>query len=145
MFKFLNNKYWFNFYLPSELFLSIGSIDRKSLELIFKNRMLNFKRIILEEVSNNLFYVSISFEKEKDFNSFKKYISEFKELIPPWTAFPDLFQGVPRWNQGFQEDYCINNWIPFWNRLNELEKIQYLKKYNCPNDWHEWLTNNNMN
>jgi len=69
----------------------------------------------------------------------QQYLGQYPELFPPWLAFPGLWQGAPRWNQGYEESYGLDHWLPYWERLNLADKKTYQKKYNCPAEWSEYL------
>ncbi|MCU7619283.1 hypothetical protein NZ698_19050 [Chryseobacterium sp. PBS4-4] len=140
MLKLFTKKYWYNFYLPSELFYSISEVNSRSITMLLEKKI-NFKKITIQKISNHLYYISICLNEE-DLLIFEEYILNFKELIPPWLAFPNIFEGTPRWNQGHQEDYCIGNWLPYWRDLSFLEKNQYMEKYSCPTEWKIWLSEN---
>jgi hypothetical protein len=79
-----------------------------------------------------------------EIKSVKQYIelTQKAELLPPWIVFPDMFHGSPRWNQGYEQDYCWNYWIPFWKNMSESEKISYCAKFNAPQEWIDWLNEN---
>ncbi|MPS72957.1 MAG: hypothetical protein E2590_07355 [Chryseobacterium sp.] len=144
MFGLFSKKYWYHFYLPAEVIYHLSEVNNSELKAFLTNENIKFSRIDIQKISDYLGYVSISFKTNNELSYFKKYISKFKELIPPWSAFPNLFQGAPRWNQGYEEDYCIKNWVPYWRSLNALQKQQYMAKFNCPIEWKEWFKENKM-
>jgi hypothetical protein len=62
------------------------------------------------------------------------------EIEPPWVAFPNN-SPIYGWNQGFQEAWKTNVWLPFWRSLSEEKQNEYLKKWRPPDDdWRETLT-----
>jgi len=142
-------KHSYSFYLPSQLiediFNSYNELTSKFITLFFSSQLNNLqkKQIDINRITDFLFHINIKFKTEEELNSFKKFIDKFKELLPPWKVFPNLFQGSPRWNQGFEEDYCVKYWIPFWKNLSEKQKNDYRIKYKCPDDWKNWLDENN--
>ena len=81
-------------------------------------------------------------KKEEEKNNLIDFLKQHKELFPPWKVFPDMFQGSPRWNQGIEEDYSVNNWLPFWKGLDNNQRDAYMKKYSCPLEWKSWLLEN---
>ena len=84
--------------------------------------------------------------RKKDHRAWKQYIelTQRTELLPPWIVFPNMFQGSPRWNQGVEQDYCCNYWIPYWKNLSDEEKRVYFAKYNAPQEWVDWLNEHKM-
>lgn len=142
MFDLFSKKFWYHFYLPSEIYYLIQDFNNEAITLFFKNDNISFYKLRIYEISNKLIYVSISFKDELEVDQFKTYISNFKELFPPWEVFPNTFQGSPRWNQGAEEDYGAKTWLPFWKDLSDKEKDEYLVKFNCPTEWREWLKTN---
>lgn len=140
----LLKKYEYHFYLPAELYYSVKEVNNKSLQRIFNDKKLIFEKLKYQKITDKLYYISLYFKKEIEKENFKIEINKFKELLPPWLVFPNIFKGSPRWNQGVQEDYCINNWLPYWNKLDFKEKQNYLTKYDCPNDWIDWMKENVM-
>jgi hypothetical protein len=63
-----------------------------------------------------------------------------EEIEPPWVAFPNN-SPVFGWNQGFQESWKINIWLPFWQGLSAEKQAEYLEKWRPPSDdWRETLT-----
>lgn len=55
-----------------------------------------------------------------------------------------MFQGATRCNQGVEEDYRVNTWLPFWKKLDFKQKQEYLSKFSCPVEWREWLSENSL-
>lgn len=142
MFKLFSKKFWFHFYLPSEMYHFIQSIDNDSVICFLKKDNISFFKLSIYKISKKLIYISISFKEEVELNQFKVYISKFKELFPPWEVFPNMFKGYPKWNQGAEEDYGAKTWLPYWRNLSEKEKEEHLVKFNCPIEWREWLETN---
>jgi len=134
------------FYLPVKI---LEEIQKDKKQKLSKQLLLDFfkKEFILESgfrlsvqnITNDLFLVTVAFKTQETAIAFKLKIATYKELMPPWVIFPNLFQGVPRWNQGIEEDYGVNHWLPFWQSLNQQEKQEYMDKYDCPLDWKDWL------
>lgn len=60
------------------------------------------------------------------------------ENLPPWLKYPDteIFWGG--WRQGNSENWLLNIWLPFWERLTTSEKRAYLEKYPPPDNWQNW-------
>jgi len=144
MFDFFKRKYIHSFYLPPEMYDKLTEINKKQLGEFLLTKI-DFYKINLKKISDKLYYINIYFLSENELKRFKTFLLSFKELFPPWIAFPSMFQGSPRWNQGYQEHYCNNYWIPFWKELTALQKEDYMIKYNCPADWKEWLIENENN
>lgn len=144
MFSLFAKKYWSNFYLPSDIKYQLSEVNSNKIKSFLNSKKIKFRTIKCNRISEHLFYISISFTTECELLKFDKYIKQFKEMIPPWFAFPDILQGSPRWNQGYQEDYCINNWLPYWESMNKIEKENYLFKYDCPHEWRSWFVDNKM-
>jgi len=144
MFNFFY-KYSHHFYLSSVLYNSIlekcNDIEPKTInKFLNKNGvLLNEKEIKSEKISKFLYLVTIKFKKRDKKSNLITFLKHYKELFPPWKTFPNMFQGAPRWNQGIAEDYCVFNWLPFWDNLDNKQKELYLLKYTCPLEWIEWL------
>lgn len=63
-----------------------------------------------------------------------------EDIEPPWVVFPQS-SPIYGWNQGTAEAWKNDIWIPFWNRMNEVEQGDYLKRWKPPSeDWFETLT-----
>jgi hypothetical protein len=92
-----------------------------------------------KRISENLYTIRMSTKDESFYLKIKKTIEEYNELLPPWIAFPDMFQGTPRWNQGYEQDYCWTYWIPYWKKMSGEEKTTYYAKHNAPKEWIDWL------
>lgn len=142
MFNLFFKKYIYNFYLPKDILIQLTTVDSDSLSILFVKKGIHFNKIKVSSISNYLYYISIDFCSEKDLDNFQKFMIKYRELLPPWITFPDIFQGFPRWNQGYEEDYCIKNWLPYWESMDRLEKEKYMIKYNCPKEWRLWLDGN---
>lgn len=141
MLDFFKRKYWYSFYLPIELQQKISAIDNKGVRLFLESIKIRFQKLKIKKISENLYYISICFYSENEIDQLKKELSSYREMMPPWVAFPELFHGSPRWNQGFEEDYCIRHWLTYWGNLDFSHKQEYLLKYDCPKEWVEWLEN----
>ena len=61
------------------------------------------------------------------------------EIEPPWIVFPSSEPWY--FNQGHNEDWQMNIFIPFWNRLSREEQIAYVEKWEAPPSWHDTLLN----
>ena len=62
-----------------------------------------------------------------------------EEIEPPWIAFP-ASNPIHGWNQGYEEAWKLNVWLPFWRRLSVEERNAYLDKWHPPSeDWRETL------
>ncbi len=146
MFKILY-KYNSNFYLNAEIYedLSKSEIDInvKNLTLYFieKINLSNKFKIKLHKVTERLDFIEFFTDYRIDKDLLTYFFNPYKELLPPWIVFLNIFDGSPRWNQGIEEDYCIKFWMPYWKNLDALSKDKYLDKYNCNMDWKEWLSN----
>lgn len=122
----------------------MGNIDENGLILYLNKHGIVPEHVKMHKVSNYLYYATVTFSSEVHLNICKDYILSLRELISPWLAFPDLFEGAPRWNQGYQEDYCIHYWLPYRKGLNSKQKDSYLCKYSCPEEWKDWLSDNDL-
>ena len=60
-----------------------------------------------------------------------------EEVEPPWVTFPNAQPGG--WNQGYQEVWKSDVWIPFWNNLSNEERREYLERWHPSEDWYESL------
>ncbi|MDN5213188.1 hypothetical protein QQ020_14060 [Fulvivirgaceae bacterium BMA12] len=144
MFNFFNKRVH-RFYLPSKIYYNIlekgNDISAKTVNAFLNEHGLSVgeKQITVQSISEFLFSITIKFKKRDEQMSFVTFISQFKELLPPWMTFPGIFQGVPRWNQGIEEDYCVLHWLPYWKSLTHNEKEVYMSKYSCPSPWEAWL------
>ena len=150
MFNFLKKdknkyKYSYSFYLPSGIYNGImGKHNAISPETIKSFLIDNYFdgediKIDIQIIREYLYLITADFQEKEKQVHFLTFIEQYKELFPPWKAFPDLFQGAPRWNQGTQYDYCIDNWMPYWKTLTDIEKEEHFDKYDCPAEWREWL------
>lgn len=144
MMVFFSKKHNEYFYLPVEWVESLRVVNKINLKSLFKKKQVNYCDLSIQKITSNLYYVFISFRCESDKLTFQEYLKRFQELYPPWVVFTNMFYGVPRWNQGYEEDYCVKYWIPYWNFLDKLSKNIYLEKYNCPKEWKEWLEEQEM-
>jgi hypothetical protein len=96
--------------------------------------------IDVEEITESLFFIHIYGTDYSVYHKINKIFENYKELLPPWIVFPNMFMGGPRWSQGYQEHYCWNYWIPYWRGLDNEEKDAYYVKHNAPQEWIDWLT-----
>lgn len=138
MLNIFKKMFEYHFFLPSEFSFLKNDLTTKDIEKMLKQYNFIFDKIKCQKVGEYLYFISVFCFTENKISVFKVRMSEFKEIVPPWVAFPDLFQGSPRWNQGFEESYGIY-WSDFFLRLEAIEKKEYLLKYNCPNEWIQWL------
>lgn len=62
------------------------------------------------------------------------------EIKPPWIVFPNS-SPIYGWNQGGNEYWKTNVWMPFWTAMSEDERESYLEKWQPPDeDWRETIT-----
>jgi hypothetical protein len=99
-----------------------------------------FMYIKVEKITEKLSLIYIYGTEYSVYQKTKEVFEKYKEPWPPWIAFPDMFQGCPRWNQGYQEHYCVNYWIPYWHSMDMEGKNAYYVKYSAPQEWIDWLT-----
>ena len=136
-------KYFHQFYLSSELYSLIleknNEVTIKNIRTFFKERIFINYRIKVTKVNNLLYLITVRFKLENDKVEFLEYLSDYKELFPPWIVFPNYLNQSISWDQGAEYDYCILNWCKFWKKLTIQQKEQYLIKYKCPKDWSDWL------
>ncbi len=138
-------------YLPTGIYNDISETDREitpeSLKGFLRrnNIPVNKCKIKIQTLSQFLYYTVIKFKEEEHLQATERLIAQHKELFPPWMAFPNIFYGVPRWNQGFEYDYCILHWIPYWKSLTDVEKEDYLNKYPYPLEWKDWFEESEPN
>ncbi|AXT52852.1 hypothetical protein D1818_19230 [Aquimarina sp. BL5] len=118
-----------------------NEIAKEGILSYFSSKGFSFskRKFKIQEIGTSLIYVELAFKTERELERFRQFVSNYKELIPPWVVLPHSFQGAPRWNQGYEEDYCVGHWIPFWKSLNQHQKEVYQTKYDCPKVWQEWL------
>lgn len=138
MLNFFKKNFEYHFFLPSEFAILKDDLKTRDIEVLFKQNNLEFDKIKSLKVGVFLYFISVFCSDENKIKLFEKQISQFKELVPPWIAFPDLFQGSPRWNQGFEE-YYGNVWSDFFVKIPSMDKNTYLLKYDCPEEWEQWL------
>lgn len=62
-----------------------------------------------------------------------------KEIEPPWIAFPHS-ESVGGWNQGYNEEWKRNVWMPFWSGLSDDERNAYFERWQPSEDWRQTLT-----
>lgn len=67
-----------------------------------------------------------------------KKLNNNEEIEPPWVAFP-ASSPIYGWNQGLNEEWKINVWMPFWRNLNKDEKDEYLTRWQISEEWRETL------
>lgn len=140
---FLRYKYNITFYLPYELYVLFKA--NGNLKYIIEQEINKYvldkhsKSIQIKKITENLFLITVKVKEHSAYQKIKEILLDCKELLPPWITFPNMFQGSPRWNQGYEEDYCCNCWIPYWKSLKEDEKSAYYVKHNAPQEWIDWL------
>ena len=98
------------------------------------------KSIQVKEIAEDFFLITIKVKEYSVCKKIKEMLAYDVELTPPWIVFPDIFQGCPRWNQGYEEDYCCNYWMPYWRSLNKEERNVYYIKHKAPQEWVSWLS-----
>ncbi|TWP26139.1 hypothetical protein ETU09_10590 [Apibacter muscae] len=145
---FKTNKYIYQFYLSNAIYEDIFkiykncSINEIKSFFIQQNNYLKKGKIKIQQINRYLFYISIYTYNVEDIEKIQNYIYNHHELFPPWIVFPNLMQGTPRWNQGYEEDYNKNYWIPMFLSFDQRQKDKYLLKFNCPKEWKIWLEDN---
>jgi hypothetical protein len=74
-------------------------------------------------------------------NEQKRKLETGEEIEPPWVFAPNTEPWSGEWRQGSGEHWLLEIWLPFWHRLNERERENYLKKWQPPaEEWNEYLT-----
>lgn len=74
------------------------------------------------------------------------FLSETRELNqrgdmpPPWRAFPGYEPDSSGWRQGNGEFWLLRAWSPFWAQLSELERQQYILRWDASSGWRSWLS-----
>jgi hypothetical protein len=64
-----------------------------------------------------------------------------ESLVPPWIRYPGHEPWWGGWRQGESEVWLLEEWLPFWRSLSEIERGQYIARWIPPDeDWHEYLT-----
>jgi hypothetical protein len=43
------------------------------------------------------------------------------------------------WRQGTGEWWLGHIWWPYWKKLSRHERIEYLEKWDAPEDWREYI------
>jgi hypothetical protein len=62
------------------------------------------------------------------------------ELAPPWVAYPGADPWWGGWRQGYSETWLLDEWLPFWRTLGELERKAYLARWPAPSDqWRAYV------
>lgn len=141
-------KYRIVFYIPYRLYVlckesrDIKSIVKQEVDKNIPGK--HSKSIQVKKIAEDFFLITIKVKEDAVYQQIKEMLANDKELLPPWTAFPDIFQGCPRWNQGYEEDYCCNHWIPYWKNLSEKEKDTYCVKHKAPQEWLDWLSTSGL-
>lgn len=143
----LRDRHQIAFYLPYELYVLFkGSNDIKNIKNIIKLEI--GKSILgehaisikLEEVTpeaKNLFLVTVTVKEYSVYQKIKEVLLGYKELIPPWTAFPNMIAG--RGNQGYVEHYYWSYWVPYWRGMSEEERNTYCTRHSAPEEWVYYL------
>lgn len=62
-----------------------------------------------------------------------------KEVRPPWIAYPEVPPGDIFWRFG-GEAYMHTVFMNYWSSLQFEEKLDYLKRWNAPQEWNNFLT-----
>ncbi len=81
-------------------------------------------------------------ELERKINALKNSLKRGEEIEPPWITFP--WSQPVGWNQGYQQIYQENVWIPFYNSLSREQRFGYIEKWNAPEDWRLWYLDETM-
>ena len=141
-------KYPHRFYLSSTMYENIlkkyDCITTETIKDFLKKQFdLKKSKITVEKITEYLLIVTIRFKEENKQRKFKELTVKNNELFPPWKIFPNYLEQYISWDQGVQYDYCVKNWLPFWRNLSEKQKNDYRIKYECSNDWKNWLDENN--
>ena len=61
------------------------------------------------------------------------------EIEPPWVVYPESEPWWGGWRQGNSEGWLVLAWLPFWDKLSDEDRLQYLEKWNAPDEWREYL------
>lgn len=138
--KLFKKQIGFYFLLPKEFVYP----ENKTFEKVLVNKGFIFEKIGYKKIGVLAYLVNVYFKSEKDMSVFKEKLSAFNEFLPPWIVFPTFFMDLRGWNQGYQEAYCIEKWLPYWEGLSIKEKNEYMIRFNCPTEWKEWFENNGM-
>jgi len=79
-------------------------------------------------------------EWQKWFGEQIRKINSGEEIEPPWIVYPHS-SPIYGWNQGYQEAWLKNIWLPFWQSLDANQRQKYLEKWHPPmEEWREYLT-----
>ena len=147
VFHLMRKKYrifYYEFYISASLFDVIveteKEINKKAIYHFFSRKpyFCDKKNISIIKQADKLFYLYIRFYDEEKMILFREEIEKYKEIFPFWVVFPNNFYGVPRWNQGYQQQYR-DVFLKYWKTLSNKEQEEYMNKYNCPTEWCEWL------
>lgn len=65
-------------------------------------------------------------------------VNNSEEIEPPWIAFPNS-SPIHGWNQGLNQAWKLNVWMPFWQKLNVDERKKFLLRWKSSEEWHETL------
>lgn len=62
-----------------------------------------------------------------------------EECRPPWVVFPELNpqELVGFLRQGVTEAYFLNHWQPFWQALDESQRVEYLSRWKASSEWRD--------
>ena len=69
----------------------------------------------------------------------QRKLDDEEEIEPPWIAFPNS-SPIHGWNQGYQQEWKNNVWLPFWRGMTEAEREDYLNRRQASSEWRETLT-----
>ena len=143
---FYNYPHSHSFYLPADIYykLRVEKITSNLIGAYFKSNGINTNcvKIKVQQINKLLYYIVVKFKEENEKNKLVDLVTGCSDFFSPWEVFPNMFQGSPRWNQGVEEHYAINCWLPFWNILTDKQKDEYRLKYSCPLEWSAWLQDN---
>jgi hypothetical protein len=71
----------------------------------------------------------------------KRKLESGEEIEPPWVFAPNTEPWAAEWKQGGGEYWLLEIWLPFWQKLGEIQRKNYLDKWKPPTeDWFEYLT-----
>jgi hypothetical protein len=58
----------------------------------------------------------------------------------PWQAFPSIDVSCMETLQGELAFWWSQYWTPYWSRLNDSERLQYLQLNNVPSAWEAFIS-----
>ncbi len=63
----------------------------------------------------------------------------WSEPQPPWILFLGSTPMDGLWRQGVSEWWFENEWQPFWWSLSEPQRADYLRRWDAPEEWIEFV------